>query len=253
MMNDFEGKAAIVTGAASGMGKATALGFARRGAAVTVADIDRTEAEKTVGAIEAEGGRALAIEVDVSNAAQVESMVTATVERFGRLDCAFNNAGIVGERTTLTECTEENWDKVIAVNLKGVWLCLKYELLVMLKQGHGAIVNMSSVAGLVGYYEIPPYAPSKHGVVGLTKTAALEYATQGIRVNAMCPGEIQTPMMEEYTLNSPELEEQVIAVEPMGRLGSADEVAEAVIWLCSDAASFVTGHTMVVDGGYIAR
>ncbi|GIK96970.1 MAG: short chain dehydrogenase [Alphaproteobacteria bacterium] len=252
-MTEFANKVALVTGAGSGMGRATAIGFAKRGASVCVADIDLGKARETVAMIEKKRGKAIALEVDVSKADQVEGMIETAVREYGRLDCAFNNAGIVGDRTSFIECTEENWDRVMNVNLKGVFLCLKYELRQMVKQGKGAIVNMSSVAGLVGYYEIPPYAPSKHGVAGLTKAAALEYAKQGIRINAMCPGEVQTPLMDEYIQGSPELAEQVIAFEPIGRLGKPEEIAEAVIWLCSDAASFVIGHTMVVDGGYVAQ
>lgn len=254
IMQEFTNKVALVTGAGSGIGRAAAVGFASYGARVVVADVNLSAAEETVTSIESAGGEAIAMQVDVSSLPDVEQMVTRTVSEFGSLDMAFNNAGITGEVSSIADCTEENWDRVISVNLKGVWLCLKFELLQMLKQGSGAIVNMASVAGLVGIHDqLPGYAPSKHGVVGLTRTAALEYAKKGIRVNAVCPGEIDTPMQGNYLKESPELLAKALESEPVGRFGQPEEVADAVIWLCSERASFITGHAMAVDGGYVAQ
>jgi len=253
MAGRVDGKVALVTGGGSGIGRATALVFAREGAKVVVADIVVAGGEETVRLIKAAGGEAVFIKADVSKAAEVEALVKKTVETHGRLDCAFNNAGIEGEVAQTPNCTEENWDRTIAINLKGVWLCLKYEIPQMLKQGGGAIVNTASVAGLVGFQGTPAYVASKHGVAGLTKTAALEYAKAGIRVNAVCPGVIHTPMVERAFSASPQMAEAAIAMEPVGRLGKPEEIAEAVVWLCSDAASFVTGLPMVVDGGLVAR
>jgi len=196
---------------------------------------------------------AIFVKADVSKAAEVEAMVNKAVETYGRLDCTFNNAGVEGIMATTAEYTEEDWDRVIAINLKGVWLCMKYEIAQMLKQGGGAIVNTASVLGLVGMAELPAYVASKHGVAGLTKTAALEYAKMGIRVNAVCPGTIRTPMMERGIALKPEFEAQALAAEPIGRMGKPEEIAEAVVWLSSEAASFVTGHTMAVDGGWVAQ
>ncbi len=253
MTGQLEGKVALVTGGASGIGRATALALAREGAKVVLADVAVERCEDTVVKIEEAGGEVCCVETDVSQPDQVEALINATVETYGRLDCAFNNAGIEGEQASTADCTEENWDRVININLKSVWLCMKYEIPQMLKQGGGAIVNMSSVAGLVGFPNVPAYVASKHGILGLTKTAALEYATEGIRVNAVCPGVIRTPMVERATGGKPEVEAQFTAMEPVGRMGKPEEVAEAVVWLCSDAASFVTGHSMVVDGGLVAR
>jgi NAD(P)-dependent dehydrogenase (short-subunit alcohol dehydrogenase family) len=201
------------------------------------------------------GGEAIFVQVDVTSATQIEAMISKTVETYGRLDCSFNNAGTEGTIMVSTvDYKEEDWNRVFSINLTGVWLCMKHEITQMLKQGGGAIVNTASVAGLVGSRGAgSAYAASKHGVVGLTKTAALEYAKQGIRVNCVCPGVIRTPMMERMLTRTPELEQQYIAAEPIGRLGLPEEIAESVVWLCSDAASFVTGHTMTVDGGMVAQ
>jgi NAD(P)-dependent dehydrogenase (short-subunit alcohol dehydrogenase family) len=200
------------------------------------------------------GGESTFVQVDVSNATEVEAMISKAVETYGRLDCAHNNAGIAsgGQRAFTADYPEEKWHQVIAINLTGVWLCMKYEIPQMLQQGGGAIVNTASVAGLIGLPYASAYVASKHGVVGLTKTAALEYAKQGIRVNCVCPGYIETPMTEPGR-NDPERLAHMLASEPIGRLGKPEEVAETVVWLCSDAASFVTGHTMTVDGGYVAQ
>ena len=248
-----EGKVALVTGAGSGIGRATALVFAREGAKVVVADIVAEGGQETVQQIEVAGGEAIFVKADVSQAADVETLITQTVETYGRLDCAFNNAGIEGGMKLTIDCTKEEFDRTIAVNLTGVWLCMKYEIQQMLSQGSGAIVNTASAAGLVGFPSLPDYVASKHGVVGLTKTAALEYAKSGIRVNAVCPGVIQTPMVERGAQLSPGFDELALSMEPVGRFGQPSEIGEAVVWLCSDAASFVTGHPMVVDGGLVAQ
>ena len=248
-----EGKIVLVTGAGSGIGRATALVFAREGAKVVVADIVVEGGQETVQQIEAAGGEAIFVKADVSQAADVETLIAKTVETYGRLDCAFNNAGIEGGMKLTIDCTKEEFDRTIAVNLTGVWLCMKYEIQQMLSHGSGAIVNTASAAGLVGFPGLPDYVASKHGVVGLTKTAALEYAKSGIRVNAVCPGVIQTPMVERGAQLSPGFDELALSMEPVGRFGQPAEVGEAVVWLCSDAASFVTGHPMAVDGGLVAQ
>jgi NAD(P)-dependent dehydrogenase (short-subunit alcohol dehydrogenase family) len=248
----LEGKVALVTGGSSGIGRATALALGRAGARVVVAARREQEGEETAGMVRAEGGEALFVRADVSRAGEVEAMVVRTVEAYGRLDCAFNNAGIVRRPSLTAECPEEVWDQIIEVNLKGVWLCMKYEIPEMLRGGGGAIVNNASVAGLAGLQNFSAYTASKHGVVGLTRAAALEYAKAGLRVNAVCPGYVETPLNEK-ALQDPEFRARVLAREPVGRVGDAKEVAEAVVWLCSDAASFVTGHAMAVDGGYMAQ
>ena len=248
-----QGKVVLVTGAGSGIGRATALVFAREGAKVVVSDIVVEGGEETVQQIKAAGGEAIFVKADVSKAADVEALITQTVETYGRLDCAFNNAGIEGGVKPTIDCTEEEFDRTIAVNLTGVWLCMKYEIQQMLSQGGGAIVNTASVAGLVGFPGLPDYVASKHGVLGLTKTAALEYAKSGIRVNAVCPGVIQTPMVERGAQLSPGFDELAVSMEPVGRFGQPSEIGEAVVWLCSEAASFVTGHPMTVDGGLVAQ
>jgi NAD(P)-dependent dehydrogenase (short-subunit alcohol dehydrogenase family) len=253
MTGTLEGKVALVTGAGSGIGRAAALAFAREGANVVVSDVVAEGGNETLRLIEEAGGKGTFVQGDVSIAADAQAIVRAAEEHFGWLDFAFNNAGIEGIQAPTAECTEDNWDRVLAVNLRGIWLCMKYEIPVMLRQGKGAIVNTASVAGLVGFPNIPAYNASKGGVVQLTKTAALEYATQGIRVNAVCPGVIQTPMVDRFLGGSAEAEAQFVAMEPVGRMGRPEEIAEAVVWLCSDAASFVTGHAMVVDGGLVAR
>ncbi|ELR71105.1 3-oxoacyl-[acyl-carrier protein] reductase [Fulvivirga imtechensis AK7] len=247
----FENKVALVTGGAFGIGKATAILFARKGAKVAVADW--IEDSETIDIIKKEGGEAIFIKCDVSKPADVAEMVNKTVKAFGRLDYAVNNAGIEGVNAPVHECTEENWDKTININLKGIWLCMKNEIPVMLKQGKGAIVNIASIAGLVGFPGLPAYVASKHAVVGLTKTAALENAKAGIRVNVVCPGVIKTPMVDRVTGKDKTVEKAYEDMEPVGRMGQPEEVAEAIIWLSSDAASFVTGDAMAVDGGWIAK
>ena len=252
MQRGFDSKVALVTGASSGIGRASARAFAREGASVVVADVMVEGGQETVRLIEGTGGEAIFVEADVSNAKEVEALIERAVGAYGRLDYAFNNAGIDGVMATTAQCTEENWNHTLNTNLKGVWLCMKYEIPQLLRQGGGAIVNSSSAAGLVGVPNLPAYAASKHGILGLTKTAALEYARTGIRVNAVCPGVIRTPGVERYISGREELEAQFTALEPVGRMGTPDEVAGAVVWLCSEAASFVTGHAMSVDGGVVA-
>jgi NAD(P)-dependent dehydrogenase (short-subunit alcohol dehydrogenase family) len=252
MPGRLEGKVALVTGGASGIGRATALAFAREGAKLVIADINEEGGQQTVHMITEKGGEAIFVRTDVSQAVEVQALISTAVETYGRLDCAHNNAGISGGGRALTaEYPEDRWQQVIAVNLTGVWLCMKYEIPQMLHQGGGTIVNTASAAGLVGSRGISAYVASKHGVVGLTKTAALEYAQQGIRVNCVCPGVIQTPMTER-ALRDPVMQAQITA-RPIGRVGAPEEVAEAVVWLCSDAASFVTGHAMSIDGGLVAQ
>jgi len=255
MSGQLNGKVALITGGASGIGRATALTFAREGAKLIIADMNEDGGQQTVHMIAEHGGEATFVQVDVSRATEVEAMISQTVQTYGRLDCAHNNAGIGSRpRVLLHELSEESWERVISINLKGVWLCLKYEIIQMCTQGGGAIVNTASIMGLVGSWSRSGvYNASKHGVVGLTKTAALEYAKAGIRVNAVCPGYIRTPLIEEALTSNPEMEAQIVARHPVGRMGRPEEIAEAVMWLCSDAASFVTGHTMTVDGGYVAQ
>lgn len=247
----FQDKVALVTGGSFGIGSATAVLFARHGAKVAV--VDWVENEETLKVIRDAGGEAIFIKCDVSQDSQVQAMVAQTVNTFGRLDFAFNNAGIEGGSAKTHEVTADNWDKVIGINLKGTWLCMKYELPQMLRQGKGAIVNCSSIAGHIGFPNIAAYTASKHGVLGLTKTAALEYAREGIRINAVCPGVIRTPMVERFLEKNNTTEEAMASSEPVGRLGQPEEIAGAVVWLCSDAASFVTGHPLVVDGGWVAQ
>ena len=246
---NLDGKVAFVTGAASGIGRATALAFAREGANVVVADIDQSGNQDTVGMIEDLGGQAVAVVCDVTRSEDVQTSLTTTVNRFGRLDYAFNNAGAEQRPKLTADITEEEWDRIITINLRSVFLCLKYEIPLMLQHGGGAIVNTSSGAGIKVFGRGAAYAAAKHGVVGLTKDAALDYASSNIRINAICPGIIDTEMMDRFTGGTPEERDRVIAQEPIGRMGRPDEIAATVVWLCSDAASFVTGHAMVVDGG----
>lgn len=247
----FQNKVAIVTGGSFGIGRATAIAFAKEGAKVVIADI--VEDNTTLTAIQSVGGEAMFIACEVSSEASVQAMVEKTITKYGRLDYAFNNAGVEGLSASTHECTADNWSKTIDINLKGVWLCMKYEIPHLLKQGKGAIVNNASIAGLVGFPNIPAYVASKHGVIGLTKNAALEYAKLGIRVNVVCPGVIRTPMIDRFTGKNKEVEKQFETMEPVGRLGEPEEVAAAVTWLCSDASSFVTGHSLTVDGGWVAQ
>lgn len=251
MNSEFKSRVAFITGASSGIGEATALAFAREGASIVIADVN-PRGEEVASAARKLGAKAIFQKCDTANLLDVENAIQRTLQEYGRLDYAFNNAGIDGEQASTNECTEANWDKVIAVNLKGVWLCMKYQIPQMLKQGSGVIVNCSSVAGLMGFAGIPAYTASKHGVIGLTKAAALELASKQIRVNAICPGVIDTPMVEHYVQGDAELKKQMTANEPVGRMGRPEEIADAVLWLCSSRASFVTGVALPVDGGWTA-
>ena len=252
MTSELQGKVALVTGGTSGIGRETAVLFAKAGAKVVVAGRREQEGQETVEMLRPAGGDGLFVKTDVSKASDVEALVQKAVERFGRLDVAFNNAGIEGAWIPIVRQSEEDFDRTINVNLKGVWLCLKYEIRQMLKQGSGgAIVNMASVLGVVGSAGTSAYSASKHGVIGLTQTAALENAKKGIRVNAICPGMIETAMSDRI-LRVPAAHKFAVNSHPIGRLGKAIEIAEAVVWMCSDRASFMTGQAVGIDGGFLA-
>lgn len=252
MKTIFKNKIALVTGGGGGIGRASALAFANAGAKVAVVDIAEAAGRETVQLIEAAGGEAIFLHTDITKASEVEAMVAATVNAFGRLDCAFNNAGIEEEHMRLADCSEAVFDRIVNVNVKGVWLCMKYQLAQMMKQGGGSIVNTASVAGLIGAPKMSAYSGSKHAVIGLTKSAALEYGRKNIRVNAVCPGVIRTAMYDRAVLADPKVGPAVAQLHPLGRIGEAAEVAAVVLWLSSDAASFVTGHAHTVDGGMTA-
>ncbi|MBX0330143.1 SDR family oxidoreductase [Oscillochloris sp. ZM17-4] len=251
-VGQLSGKVALITGAGGGIGRATALAFARAGAKVVVADISEAAGEETASLCKAEGTDAMFVRADVSSRADVEMLINRAAQTYGRIDIAHNNAGIEGAQAMLADYPEDVWDKVIDINLKGVWLCMKYELQQMLKQGGGTIVNTSSVSGLTGSRGVSAYVASKHGIVGLTKAAALEYARSGIRVNAVCPSTIDTAMIDRFTGGDREARKSFAEGEPIGRMGTPEEVAAAVLWLSSDASSFVTGATLAVDGGRLA-
>jgi NAD(P)-dependent dehydrogenase (short-subunit alcohol dehydrogenase family) len=253
MTNPMEKKVGIVTGGGSGIGRTTALAFARTGVKVVVGDVVLESAEETSHLIRQLGGESIAVPCDVSKSADVKILVDRTISAYGRLDYAFNNAGIPGAVAPVTDWPEETWDQTCSVNLKGVWLCMKYEIPEMLKQGKGVIVNNSSISGLVGCPGLSGYTASKHGVVGITKCVALEYAKQGIRVNAVCPASIRTPLTESVIEAHPEMKSFLENVQPIGRLGVAEEVAATVLWLCSDASSYITGLAVAIDGGVSAK
>lgn len=246
---DFSGKVAFVTGAGSGIGRTTALAFARQGASVVVADISEQDIQETASLIEKQGGRVLAVTCNVTRAEDVQTALHKTIETFGRLDAAFNNAGVEQLPTPAADLTKGEWNRIIGIDLTGVFLCMKYEIPLMLGQGGGAIVNTSSGAGVKGFPGGAAYVAAKHGVVGLTKSAALDYASQNIRINAVCPGIIDTHMIKRAFGDTPEGHQAVLAQEPIGRMGRLEEIANAVLWLCSDAASFAVGHALVIDGG----
>ena len=253
MQARFDGKVGLVTGAASGIGLAAATALAREGAHVVLADLDLEQGQRAAEAIAGHGRQPLFVQVDVSKTNEVKQLIARAVEAFGRIDCAFNNAGIIGSISARTaEGTEENWDRVLATNLKGAWLCMKYEIQAMRKSGGGAIVNASSAAGMSGSFGSAPYVASKHGVIGLTKAAAIECTDHNIRVNAVCPGYIRTPMTEKLARISPVVEQKMLDKTPMRRLGTPEEVVTAVLWLLSDESAYVTGHALAVDGGILA-
>lgn len=248
------GKVALVTGSASGIGRATALAFAREGARTVVSDVDVAGGGETVGMIESASGEAIFVRADVTAEEEVAALLQATVAAYGQIDCAFNNAGLEREYTRPGErFTEETFQSTVDTNLKGVWLCMKYEIEQMLEQGFGAIVNSSSIAGLVGIPRQPIYVASKHAVAGMTRSAAVEYADRGIRINAVAPGLVDTPLMERIYASNPEMREEADSWQPIGRPAKPEEIAEAVVWLCSDRASYVVGHIMAVDGGFVAQ
>jgi len=250
----FEGKVALVTGAGSGIGLATARAFAEAGAAVVIADKDEEPVNAAADELMAAGRDAIAVRCDVTEKAQVTAMIEQAADIYGRLDVAFNNAGINCENAPLLERSDDEFDRIIDINLRGVWYCMKAELRQMTAQGSGAIVNCSSIGGMVASKGRSAYSASKHAVTGLTRSAALDYAVQGIRVNAVCPGMINTPMAVEVTRNyDPEIVKAMVAQAPIGRFGEPEEIAAAVLWLCSTGASYVIGHTLLVDGGYTAR
>ena len=253
MNNSFENKVALVTGAAAGMGLATVQAFAKAGAAVVLADVNEDAARTAAEELAAAGHKAIAVRCNVANESEVAAMVEQTVSAFGRLDAAYNNAGVQSPAIETADASGEEFDRVNAINLRGVWNCMKYELRQMREQGNGAIVNCSSIGGLIGLPGRAVYHASKHGVIGLTKSAALEYAARGIRINAVCPDTIETPMVAEMLVKEPEAMKEILRDQPIGRLGKPEEIASAVLWLCSPSASFVIGHALVADGGFTAR
>jgi NAD(P)-dependent dehydrogenase (short-subunit alcohol dehydrogenase family) len=253
MGQQFDGRVAIVTGAGSGIGRACAIAFANEGARVVAADVDTAGNEQTVAMIKGNGGEAIAVHCDVSISDDVQAMVRQTIATYGRLDYACNNAGVGGVSKPSGEYPEDEWRRVIAINLTGVWLCMRYQIPEILKNG-GSIVNISSILGHVGFANAPAYVAAKHGVVGLTKSAAIEYGTQGIRINAVCPAFIYTPLLEQAGITEgSDMYNHIAGLHPMKRMGRPEEVAGMVTWLCSDQASFVTGVPMLVDGGYVAQ
>ncbi|MEM7541214.1 MAG: glucose 1-dehydrogenase [Pseudomonadota bacterium] len=253
MSGELEGKVAVVTGGASGIGKATVEAMSRAGAKVAIGDVSTAAGAELAATIETNGGEALFMETDVVSASSVDGLFDAVMARWGRVDCAFNNAGVEGEFKFTIEASESDWDRTIAINLKGVWLCMRREITEMVKTGGGTIVNTASVAGLVGWRGAGAYCATKHGVNGLTKSAALEYARQGVRVNSVCPGVIDTPMASRVTQVTGSAQDKILAKHPQGRFGDPKEVANAVVWLCSDGSSFTTGHALTVDGGFVTR
>jgi NAD(P)-dependent dehydrogenase (short-subunit alcohol dehydrogenase family) len=250
-VTDLDGKVALVTGAAKGIGRASALAFAAEGARVVVADVDEEGGAETVSLVRAAGGDGTFVRADVADVGDVQAMVARAVDTYGGLDCAHNNAGVAGGGRPVAEFRDEEWHRVIGIMLTGVYLCMKHEIPRMLERGGGAIVNTASGAGLVGFPGQAAYVAAKHGVLGLTKVAALDYGARGIRVNAVCPGTVRTPMVDTAVRAMPELEEELVRLHPAGRIGEAADVANAAVWLCTDKAAFVLGHALAVDGGYV--
>jgi NAD(P)-dependent dehydrogenase (short-subunit alcohol dehydrogenase family) len=245
---------AIITGAASGIGRATAIAFSVKGVRVTVSDIQEEKLNETARLIEENGGEVLTVKADVSKEDDVRNLMRKTEDTFGRLDYLCNNAGVGGELNATASYTTEEWDRVINVNLRGQWLCMKHAIPAMLTSGGGSIVNVTSILGSVGFENAPAYVAAKHGLEGLTKTAAIEYSAEGIRVNSVAPGFIETPMLEKAGITTdPETKKSIVSLHPIGRLGKPKEIADAIVWLCSDEASFITGHTLLADGGYTSR
>jgi NAD(P)-dependent dehydrogenase (short-subunit alcohol dehydrogenase family) len=253
MQLGLENKVALVTGGATGIGRAVALELAKEKARIVLADVNQDACATTCEAIKKSGCEVVSHQVDVSNALGVKSLIDFVVNKFGGLDLAVNSAGIQGELASTIECTEENWDRIVGTNLRGVWLCLKYEIAAMLPRGRGSVVNISSNFGLVGSSRMPAYSASKHGVIGLTKTAAIEFSSSGIRVNAVCPGPTDTPLVQAIIKGDPSIVEAITSRVPIGRMASAQELAESIVWLSSDRASFVAGAVLSVDGGYVAQ
>ncbi len=250
---DFSEQVIFITGASSGIGRATALKFANAKAKIVLIDLNADAGLALAKSIRDLGTHAAFIKCDVSKEQNVKMAIAETIEVFGQIDCAFNNAGIEGEAALTADCTTENWNHVIQTNLTGAWLCMKYQIAEMLKKKSGTIINCSSIAGLIGFQTSPAYVAAKHGLLGLTKTAALEYAQSNIRINAICPGVIETPMIDRFTHGNNDAVQQLKKSEPIGRLGQPDEIADAVLWLSSPASSFVTGHSLVIDGGWVAQ
>jgi len=246
----FNNKTIIITGAASGIGRAAAFLFASQGTNVVVSDIDEVQGVKTATFIEDKGGVATYIPCDVSNESDVSHLVDKTLIKFGSVNMAFNNAGTLGELSNITDCSLENWENTIGTDLTGIWLCMKKELPAVIEAGGGSIVNCSSIAGLVGFETYPAYVAAKHGIIGLTQAAALEYARKGIRINAVCPGPIHTPMLKKFSANK---ENELAEQSPMGRVGLPEEVAEAALWLCSPKSSYITGQALPIDGGWVSQ
>jgi NAD(P)-dependent dehydrogenase (short-subunit alcohol dehydrogenase family) len=253
IMSEFSGKVALVTGGTSGIGRAAAVAFAREGAKVVVAGRRAAEGEETVRLVRKQGGEGVFVQADVAQESQVKNLIGRTLEKFGRLDIAFNNAGIEQIPAPFLEQTAQTYDQVMDINVKGVWLCMKFEIPAMLKSGGGSIVNTSSVAGVIGMAGAEVYVASKHAVIGLTKSAAVEFGKQGIRINAVLPAAIETDMFDRFIGNKADMKAGFAAMHPIGRVGTALEVAEAVIWLSSAKSSFVTGHSLLVDGGFTAQ
>jgi NAD(P)-dependent dehydrogenase (short-subunit alcohol dehydrogenase family) len=253
MTSPVKERVAIVTGGGSGIGQATSLAFARTGVKVVVGDLVVENAEETSRLIRQLGGESIAVPCDVSKSVDVKMLIESTISAYGRLDYAFNNAGIPGTVAPVTDWPEETWDQTCRVNLKGVWLCMKYEIPEMLKQGGGSIVNNSSISGLVGCPGLAGYTASKHGVIGITKCVALEYVKQGIRINAICPASIRTPLTEGVMESHPEMKSFLENAQPIGRLGAVEEVAATVLWLCSEGSSYITGLAVAIDGGVSAK